>query len=32
MSFEDHMSDDGFNDPEEYMDYLEGEAYDYIDS
>lgn len=32
MSFEDHMIDDGFNDPEDYMDYLEGEAEDYLDS
>lgn len=32
MSFEDHMIDDGFNDPEDYMDYLEGKADDYLDS
>lgn len=32
MSFEDHMIDAGFDDPSEYMDYLEGEADDFLDS
>lgn len=32
MSFEDLMIDDGYTDPDDYMDYLEGKADEYFDS